>query len=224
MTPNAVLITLTIFPFAYAMMKPVPVMISGQNISFDVFCHTHKTHQTKLINGTQSHFQVGCYGQRPTKTIECVDYAIFIKIWNITEYTKHDIYQQDKNSKYHWINWFGSCNTSCCTLPNILCLLRCSPPDKIYLQASWILDQIPGQNLSEMYALVWYMLQKIFWYMIKIKMKYLPEYLGQLLGEKPAKLWGAHHVDQKVCAGIQQEEEFAFNKTSLDIWWTGSCH
>ena len=45
--------------FAYAMMKPVPVMISGQNISFDVLCHTHKTHQTNLINGTQSHFEVG---------------------------------------------------------------------------------------------------------------------------------------------------------------------
>ena len=86
------------------MTKPVPVMILGQNISFDVLCHTHKTHQTNLINETQSHFvvfQVGCYGQRPTKTIECVDYAIFINIWNITEYTKHDIYQLDKNSKDH---------------------------------------------------------------------------------------------------------------------------
>ena len=40
-------------------------------------------------------------------------------------------------------------------------------------------------------------------------MRYLPEYLGQLHGEKPAKLWGAHHVDQKVGAGIQQEEELA---------------
>ena len=44
---------------------------------------------------------------------------------------------------------------------------------------------------------------------IKIKIRYLPEYLAELLGEKPAKLRRAHDVDQEVGAGIQQQEELA---------------
>ena len=42
-----------------------------------------------------------------------------------------------------------------------------------------------------------------------IKMRYLPEYLAELLGEKSAKLGRAHHVDEEVGAGVQQQEELA---------------
>ena len=42
-----------------------------------------------------------------------------------------------------------------------------------------------------------------------IKTSYLPEYLAELLGEKPAKLGRAHDVDQEVGAGVQQQEELA---------------